>query len=810
MYNDNRSNFYNTNASGFIYENFQTTLRKDPATTAFGWGTGALSNDRNFTWMLLDQFPTSAPVVDLDIQGRKAYVGLSQGNVGTEHVQILDIEDPSDINLLSTVTDHDNLYSLAVDGDVMITSQDSMVQDAIVTFNVTDSTNPSWSVGWGLDNKATDIEVDGHLFYYTVYDATDSKSLRILSMQDLVSVNIIRCNWLVNTSLGLDVKGHLAYIAASTDGFYILNVTDKYAPVVYGHVDTPGNATDVLVEGRYAYVVDGTEGLHVIDVFDPYNPQIIGSFNTEGHAVDLAKKGNTLYVADGSGGVTILDVANPLQPVMVDTIPINIASTVDMYGGFLVIGGNDGVFTYKTGFQGNFMADWFANTFDMYEAWDVRVIGDVAYVAAGPDGFYTLNVRDPDNPILLDHHFESGAVFKTMDIRGQFAYCIDEAGVYTFDISDPSNIELTRMEGGTDLEDIVMSGPIAYVVYGDPTTSGFASCNYTYSYGPGFVANNNYGTNVTGICAQGNLIFIGENNGAASSSPHVFSKFPNIFTPQFKGTRVAFLDRCQDIFVDGDILYFADKSYTVIFNVSEPHAPLWQGDIEYPNSGDFIRSNGVWGDGPMIVCGGDEGVFLFDTTNYPLPPVLSGSYCPFANGTKKLVTNGEFTYVANTSNLVILRHFKGWAGTFFPPASLARSLPIVSFFESVVTKATIHAGDYVPVGTSINYFLSADNGVNWEPVTLGVEHTFTHNGSNLLWQAEIIGPEYKSAYIYDVNVEYEYEPIPTTSPSPTGGGFDPTSPLWLGIFIGGGGLILIVLVVVTIVLVNKRKKVPIR
>jgi hypothetical protein len=44
----------------------------------------------------------------------------------------------------------------------------------------------------------------------------------------------------------------------------------------------------------------------------------------------------------------------------------------------------------------------------------------------------------------------------------------------------------------------------------------------------------------------------------------------------------------------------------------------------------------------------------------------------------------------------------------------------------------------LPVGTAITYYLSPDNGMHWESVTPGVEHLFTHVGSELRWRAVLI------------------------------------------------------------------------
>jgi len=52
-----------------------------------------------------------------------------------------------------------------------------------------------------------------------------------------------------------------------------------------------------------------------------------------------------------------------------------------------------------------------------------------------------------------------------------------------------------------------------------------------------------------------------------------------------------------------------------------------------------------------------------------------------------------------------------------------------------ITKATLSATDNIPAGTSIVYYMSANNGANWEIVTKTVEKIFTNPGTILKWKA---------------------------------------------------------------------------
>ncbi len=52
-----------------------------------------------------------------------------------------------------------------------------------------------------------------------------------------------------------------------------------------------------------AYVADTSSGLQVIDVSDPANPAVLGFLDTRGGAAGVAVSGTVAYVADTSSGL---------------------------------------------------------------------------------------------------------------------------------------------------------------------------------------------------------------------------------------------------------------------------------------------------------------------------------------------------------------------------------------------------------------------------------------------------------------------------------------------------------------------------
>lgn len=70
-------------------------------------------------------------------------------------------------------------------------------------------------------------------------------------------------------------------------------------------------------------------------------------------------------------------------------------------------------------------------------------------------------------------------------------------------------------------------------------------------------------------------------------------------------------------------------------------------------------------------------------------------------------------------------------------------------------KATLTADYKTPSGTSVKFYLSADNGTHWEGVEPGKMHTFTNTGNQLRWRAELSTTSHTTTpEIYQVNVSF--------------------------------------------------------
>jgi len=101
-------------------------------------------------------------------------------------------------------------------------------------------------------------------------------------------------------------------------------------------------------------------------------------------------------------------------------------------------------------------------------------------------------------------------------------------------------------------------------------------------------------------------------------------------------------------------------------------------------------------------------------------------------------------------------YYREWDENF-ASGNTAESIEV----DSVTTKilsATLTASTATPVGTTISFFLSNDNGSTWQPATPGIELTFASTGSQLKWRADLNSSSSRiTPRIYNVSISYVYE-----------------------------------------------------
>ncbi len=237
----------------------------------------------------------------------------------------------------------------------------------------------------------------------------------------------------------VDVVGNTAYAVAG-DFLTLVDVTDRHHPVIRSKVAMPGVGSDIQVLGGHAFVAASTYGLQVFDVSNPLNPILVTRLDTS-DANTVQVTGNHVYIADSAGGVRVVDVANPIQPSSIGFFDL-----ANFKAAGLAMASQRAYVAYETRGLGvldvsNSSAPQWLGGIDLPKsAKHVQVRPPFAYVAVDGLGLEVLNVSDPKRMELLGS--AAGTDARRVELNGDHAYLADGVnGLRVIDIRDPRNLK---------------------------------------------------------------------------------------------------------------------------------------------------------------------------------------------------------------------------------------------------------------------------------------------------------------------------------------------------------------------------------
>lgn len=209
-----------------------------------------------------------------------------------------------------------------------------------------------------------------------------------------------------------------------------------------GSLDTPGAAFDLVLDGDYAYIADSTGGLRIIDISDPAIPVEVGAYDTPGRAYGIDKVGSVIYLANNNHGLWLFDVSDVTNPTLISvfeyevqtffwdvSVHNNIAYASMRWGGLHILDVSDPANVFEISFV--------PATDQTLEA----VYQDgLVYLADYQAGIRVVDVNDPANPSVIST-FAAPSLTYGLSIVGDFLYLASgNAGLTILDVSNPAQI----------------------------------------------------------------------------------------------------------------------------------------------------------------------------------------------------------------------------------------------------------------------------------------------------------------------------------------------------------------------------------
>jgi hypothetical protein len=367
------------------------------------------------------------------VHGERAYLAetfCEMGHCGTT-ISIVDVSDPADPQAAGVWQTRTAVEDLCVLQDRLYLASREQGLQAV---DVSDPSSPALSGAYDTLSSVEDVAVSNGLAFIS----DEAKSgLRVLDLGGLPGFRL-RGVAPVRWAGGYTIADGYAYVPVWVEGFRIVDVHDPDAPQEIAAVGDVSAEQVVVLDGQ-AYVTIGDEGLAVLDVSDLLAPRILVKLSLGGFAEGLAVAGDQAYVAAASSdarALYIIDVSDPAQPVEAGRVALqgrgsNVA--VDAKASYAYAAVADCAYHQCSGgLQVIDLRDpGLPQTVVWVEmpggAFDVAVVGQYAYVAAGAGGVWVLDLSDPEQPRAIGYR-DTAVRARSIVVADDQVYVADGAG----------------------------------------------------------------------------------------------------------------------------------------------------------------------------------------------------------------------------------------------------------------------------------------------------------------------------------------------------------------------------------------------
>lgn len=294
--------------------------------------------------------------------------------------------------------------------------------DNVVEKGVLFAENRLSRVGSYAEPTASDIAVHEtrDLVALGAFDTSPQVRAWLFDVSDPSRPALVQTIYGEGRSTDVEIRGDVLWVATEHDpdghGAYAYDISDAGAPIMLGALTGPGlgQCHTLWLDGDMLYCASSDDGkVHLVDVTDPAAPQPRGSVGSPiGWIHDMYVSGDLAVACFLWGGWAFLDVSDPMNPALAQQVPYAGAMTHNAWpsadGGYLfttdeTAGGHLRVWDISDRDAVVQVAEHFSSNGADPPAivHNVRVLGDLAFVAWYEDGVQVLDVSDPTRPLLI-------------------------------------------------------------------------------------------------------------------------------------------------------------------------------------------------------------------------------------------------------------------------------------------------------------------------------------------------------------------------------------------------------------------------
>jgi hypothetical protein len=254
--------------------------------------------------------------------------------VGGSRLHVVDVADPGDPRLLSTLPYPNSLLNTGLD----VSGEYVYLNDGygIGAYRILESGDLLLVGPRLLSGSARWFKIHGRYGYFSPF--TTVPSIRVFAA-DPYGLYFIDEFSVPGIPTGFEFDGDYCYMVAGEDcSFHVLDFEDPVRPVVLASIGLPGQGRRFTIQEDHAYVGAGN-GLCVIDISDPESPTIVSETDLPAQLVGIAVHEDAAYIACSYAGLHVLDISNPESPEYVGSFNQQSYTDVVVYNDLVYVAG---------------------------------------------------------------------------------------------------------------------------------------------------------------------------------------------------------------------------------------------------------------------------------------------------------------------------------------------------------------------------------------------------------------------------------------------------------------------------------------
>jgi hypothetical protein len=412
--------------------------------------------------------PFTGGAKSVALSGVLAFVVWGGSGTGGSALSVLDVSEPANPLVLSSIWSTSKAYTVAVSGGRAYLGGGFRYRDLdgfVDVIDVSDPRNPFPEASLdNLDYPVQGLAINGDAIYATAADPWVFRGrFYVVDVSDPNEPVLVHAEKLELQAFGPCIADGIVYFCEhrSTGGLRFAIAPSDVRPKALSTVPSSVDVYSVDTQANLVYTVDSAHMLKIIDCSDSANPQLIGSLETPARGEVLEVQGNFAYVGYSMRSASVINVSNPQLPQIVATIP-QASGVVDIVA--------RGSWLYTIGWNGMWVIDIsnpvspLARGYLAIDGDAITVDGVHAHILEG-SSFNVVDLTNPAVPVRVGALGTQAA--RAMAFSGHHAFVVDWRGVQIIDVADPAlPVEVGRIEGIEKLNTttgIVIQGGYAYL-----------------------------------------------------------------------------------------------------------------------------------------------------------------------------------------------------------------------------------------------------------------------------------------------------------------------------------------------------------